>query len=97
MAEYKLTGVGVLRTGDGTHIPDNEENRDWRKYQAWLAEGNTPDPADPPVPPPTDEDVAEIILTSNPEWIGFLKLYADATNQAVGQVIAAIKQNIHRP
>jgi len=30
-----------------TFIPEAETNRDWRKYQEWLAEGNKPLPADP--------------------------------------------------
>lgn len=48
MADYKLTAQGVIRRADGAHIPDSPGNRDWRKYQAWLLAGNTPDPADPP-------------------------------------------------
>ncbi len=48
MADYKLLlPSGVIRTADGAQIPDNPRNSDWRKYQAWLLAGNTPDPADP--------------------------------------------------
>lgn len=36
----------VLRVADGAQIPPDERNRDWRDYQDWLAEGNTPDPAE---------------------------------------------------
>lgn len=42
---YKLIKSGVL-LGDLT-IPADPENRDWQEYQEWLAEGNTPLPADP--------------------------------------------------
>ena len=27
-------------------VPNDQANRDWVKYQEWLAAGNTPDPAD---------------------------------------------------
>jgi hypothetical protein len=40
---YKLIEHGVLRS-DGACIPECEDNRDWRGYLEWLAEGNTPEP-----------------------------------------------------
>ena len=40
---YKLSGNGVKRS-DGASIPNCDGNRDWKEYQKWLAEGNTPDP-----------------------------------------------------
>jgi hypothetical protein len=52
--KYKLLKSGVLDTENGKYIPNDNDNFDWRKYQAWLAEGNTPDPADTdPAPPKT--------------------------------------------
>lgn len=44
MKKYKLTKDGVQNTKTGAFIPDDPKNRDWRKYQKWLAKGNTPDP-----------------------------------------------------
>ncbi len=35
----------ILRTTDNANIPNDSRNRDWIEYQAWLALGNTPDPA----------------------------------------------------
>ncbi len=36
----------VLRTLDYTFIPFDLSNSDYQKYLEWVAEGNTPEPAD---------------------------------------------------
>lgn len=51
---YKLINYGVRRLADGAFIPDAAGNSDWERYQVWLADGNTPEPADPD-PAPIDQ------------------------------------------
>lgn len=54
---YKLFGIDditgqphkrVFRLTDNTSIPFDENNTDYKSYLRWLAEGNTPEPADEP-------------------------------------------------
>jgi hypothetical protein len=44
----KTNGVvcAILRLSDNASIPLSNDNTDYQKYLEWVAEGNTPEPAD---------------------------------------------------
>ena len=39
-------GDTIIRIADNAAIPKDEGNTDYQAYLAWVAEGNTADPAD---------------------------------------------------
>lgn len=45
---YKLTfdSKTVQRLSDNAFIPMDEQNTDYQEYLKWVAEGNTPEPAE---------------------------------------------------
>jgi hypothetical protein len=46
MAQPGTISETILRVEDSAYIPPDPANRDRAEYEAWLAEGNTPDPPD---------------------------------------------------
>jgi len=47
MYTYQLTqNKNVVKRSDNSYIPFDPANTDYQQYLAWLAEGNTPEPAE---------------------------------------------------
>ena len=81
------------------NVPDNADNRLYKAVQKWIADGNTPDAADPaPAPPTTDEIYTEAIRSQR-----FLKALVlclndgsivPGANVPPGQLRSAIKAKL---
>ena len=51
---YRLVPGGVIRVADNASIPNDPDNRDWRGYDEWVAQGGVPDPVAVPEPDPAE-------------------------------------------
>jgi len=59
--------VCIIRTSDGAHISTDETHHDWIQYQAWLAEGNTPEEWQPETEPASEPVIEETPADSTEE------------------------------
>jgi len=79
---YKLKLSGEILHPDGFAFAAVAENRYYQEYQAWLALGNTPEPADEPTPEQLarEAEVEQPPLTArqffaqNPAAVAFIRL-----------------------
>ena len=48
LPETQFPAQCIKRLSDNAFIPMSESNTDYQQYLAWVAQGNTPEPADTP-------------------------------------------------
>ena len=96
-------GVGVIRLVDMASIPECPDNRDWREYLKWLAEGNVPEPAQTPEEVAAEEAAAaaekaliqakaQDIADALPDWATVVARFDQGTAAlANATTIAAVK------
>jgi hypothetical protein len=81
--------AGVVRDADAAFIPADAGNADWQAYQAWLAAGNTPNPApSAPAAVPSCQLWQLQAVMSAAQWTAVQAAVAALANPAVSAFFA---------
>ncbi len=81
--------TSVARDADGATIPCDARNADWQAYSAWLAAGNTPNPAPvPPAPVPSCQLWQLQAVMPPAQWTAVQTAVAALNNVAVSAFFA---------
>ena len=71
----------IVRLTDGVVIPADPKNRDRKQYEAWVAQGNTPEAA-PAAPVPTQRELDELRYAKRAQAKDRLIAYMAADNMS---------------
>ena len=89
MYRRTITNI-IIRTTDSARIPADPANLDYAAYLAWLAAGNTPEPADPP-PTPDTSALRRAAYAAEADPLFFMAARGEATQQQWLAKVAEIK------